>query len=116
MSRTELAPQTRLQILKLRALNHSYRAIHAALPAIPLSTIRATITRAGLRSPSPRTGRPRSLTEEQRDHIYDVLAHVDPCIKMRDLLAEIDFAVGERAMRLLVRELGFPRLLARRGW
>lgn len=113
MARTQLPPQTRLHILKLRALNHSYRAIHAALPHIPLSTIRATITRAGLGS-APPTGRPRSLTEEQRDHVYDVLAHVDPAIKMRDLLAEIDFAVGERAMRLLVRELGFPRLLATR--
>lgn len=115
MSRIELTTQTRAQILKLRALNHSYRAIHSLLPHVPLSTIRATITRSGLRT-TPRTGRPRVLTEEQRDHIYDVLAHVDPSIKMQDLLAEIDFAVGERAMRLLLREMGFPRLLAKRGW
>lgn len=115
MPRHELSPQTRARICKLRAYHLTYAQIQAVFPEIPLSTIRTTIARSASRPAHkslPRTGRPRSLTEEQRDHIYDVLTHRDPTIKMRDLLAEIDFAIKPRAMRLLLREMGFPRLLA----
>lgn len=117
MARHELSPETRARICKLRAYGLTYAQIQSVFPEIPLSTIRTTIVRSAAR-PShkslPRTGRPRSLTEEQRDHIYDVLAHRNPTIKMRDLLAEVDFAVKPRAMRLLLREMGFPRLLAKK--
>lgn len=118
MPRHELSPETRARICKLRAYNLTYAQIHAVFPEIPPSTIRTTIARSQARGEAntsrPRKGRPRALTEEQRDHVYDVLSHRDPTIKMRDLLAEIDFAVKPRAMRLLLREMGFPRLLATR--
>ncbi|MBE3044504.1 hypothetical protein IMZ48_18435 [Candidatus Bathyarchaeota archaeon] len=118
MPRRELPPETRAHILKLAA-HLAPRQIAALYPEIPPSTIRTTLSRAASRGPAhasrPRTGRPRVLTAEQRDHVYDLLAHKNPEIRMRDLLEEVDFKVKARAMRLLVRELGFPTLLATRG-
>ncbi|SPN98475.1 uncharacterized protein DNG_01519 [Cephalotrichum gorgonifer] len=114
-TRHELSPQTRARICKLRSYNLSYREIYAVFPEIPLSTIRSTILKEPAREGHkslPRAGRPRTLTPEQRDHVYDLLAHREPNIKMRDLLAEVDHAIKPRAMRLLLREMGFPRLLA----
>jgi hypothetical protein len=34
-------------------------------------------------------GRLYSLSEEQRDHLYEIFSHVNPYIKMRDLLREV---------------------------
>lgn len=56
----------------------------------------------------PRTGRPRRLTEEQRDHIYDLITS-DPHIKTRDLEEEVAHVVKERSIRRL------PKKTARRN-
>ena len=53
----------------------------------------------------PRSGRPRQLTEEQHDHIYD-LTTTNAHIKTRDLLDEVDYAVKERSIQNLLNEMG----------
>ena len=46
----------------------------------------------------PRSGRPRVLSEQKRDHVYDIVTHVNPHIKMRDLLREVDNKVKKRSL------------------
>ena len=53
----------------------------------------------------PRSGRPHGLTEEQRDHLYNLVT-ANPDIKMRDLLESVDTAVNERSIRRLLKEMG----------
>lgn len=58
----------------------------------------------------PRSGRPRKLTEEQRDHIYNRIA-ADPRVKIRTSIDEIDGAVQKRSIQCILM-----RWMAGRGY
>jgi len=110
---TELSPQLRSRICELRSLKFSYGQIHQIHQEISLSTIKSTCQREALRTDNqtkPRTGRPRKLSDEQRDHLYDVVTHQNPHIKIRELLEEVDNVCTKRCIQRLLREMG------RRKW
>ena len=112
--RRELIPQMRARICELHSLKWGPLQIHKRHPEIPLGSIKTTIRRQALRddhTSRPRTGRPRALTEEQRDYIYDVVNHTNPQIKMRDLLREVDDVVKKRSLQGLLREIGKKKWL-----
>ena len=116
-ARKELTPDIRSRICELRSINWSWKKIHERYPDIPLSTIRYTVKREEARNQNkslPRTGRPRILTDEQRDHVYDIVTHKNPHISMPDLLAEVDNAVKLRSIRVLLREMDRRKWLQRR--
>lgn len=78
---------------------------------MPLSTIKSTVLNERKRvdnQSKPRSGRPRQVTEVQRDHLYD-LSQSSPHLKMQDLLTEVDGAVKKRALQYLLRELGLRK-------
>lgn len=105
-------PQLRSRICELKSIGWGATRIHRQHPEIPLSTIKTTLRRESERKncvSKPRSGCPRGLTEEQRDHLYD-LTMTDPHIKTRDMLEEVDYAVKERSIRNLLNEMG------RRKW
>jgi hypothetical protein len=109
MPRRELSPQTRARIHELSSIGWSPNRIFKLHPEIPLPTIRTTIRRIKLSGSTdttskPRSGRPRALTEEQRDHVYDVVT-TTPHIKMRDLLREVNDDCKKRCMQRLLREM-----------
>jgi hypothetical protein len=58
-------------------------AIFLLCPEIPLSTIKYTIRRQTLDNTSrPRKGRPRVLSEQERDYVYDIVTyqtHISKC-------------------------------------
>ena len=104
----ELSPQTRARICELNSIGWGYKKIHKKHPEIPLSTIKSTIYNERKRLDNhslPRSGRPHGLTEEQRDHLYNLVT-ANPDIKMRDLLESVDTAVNERSIRRLLKEMG----------
>ena len=93
---TELSPQLRSRICELRSIGYSYKRIHQIHPEVPLYTVKTTCRREALRADNcsrPRSGAPKKLTPEQRDHLYDVAVHQNPHILNRDLLREVDGAV-----------------------
>ena len=93
---TELSPQLRSRICELRSLRYSYTQIAKIHPEIKKSTIITTCRREAQRIDNttlPRTGRPRILTAEQRNHLYDVAVHHNPHITVRELIQEVDGAV-----------------------
>jgi transposase len=111
MPRKELSPQMRSRICELKSIGWSHAKIKAMHPEIPLGTIKTTIRRERTRVDNiskPRSGRPHQLTEEQRDHIYD-LSQSRPHIKIQDLLAEIDQTVKKRSIQGLLREMGYRK-------
>ena len=60
-----------------------------------------TIRRAALRDnhvSRPQSGPPRKLTEEHRDHLYDITTHQNPHATNHDLLESIDHVVKLRAL------------------
>jgi transposase len=99
----ELSPQLRSIILELRSLRYSYAFI-AKRHFLPRSTVINVVKRAKIAteratssSPSsdhtvttskPRSGRPRVINEEQRDELYDVIAHQKPGISYAELQAQ----------------------------
>lgn len=94
MPRLELSPTMRVRIVELSSERWSAPRIHRKYPQIPLSTIRSTLKAYPIGTndftSKPRSGRPRALTEEQRDHVYDVVNYTNPYIKIRDLLREVN--------------------------
>lgn len=83
------------------------KRIHKSHPEIPQSTIKFTIKmeRHCLSNTSlPRSGQPRKLTEEDRGHLYDVIS-MDPHIKYRDLIDEVDEKVKQESIRRLLNEM-----------
>lgn len=71
----ELTPQLRSRICELKRIEWSYSKIKAKHSEVPLSTIKSTVLNERKRVDSqskPRSGRPRQITEEQRDHLYDL--------------------------------------------
>ena len=109
MPRVELTPQMRARIVELSSERWSAPRIHRKYPEIPLSTIRFTIKWYPFGTTDftskPRIGRPRALTEEQRDHVYDIVTNSNPQIKMRDLLREVNDDCKKRCMQSLLRSM-----------
>jgi transposase len=108
MVRRELDPQMRSRICELSAVGFSPNKILKLHPELKLSTIKSTIRREATRVNNvsrPRPGRPRTLTEEQRDHIYDLVNHTNPRIKLEDLLLEVDNSIKKRSLQTLLREM-----------
>jgi transposase len=110
----ELSPQLRSRICELRSIGFSANRIHKIHPEIPLGTIRTTIRRESQRDDNTtrvRSGRPRILSEEDRDHIYDIVAHQNPHVKMRDLCREVSDKAKKRTMQRLLREMNLRKWL-----
>ena len=108
----ELSPQMRSRICELKSIGWGYKRIHNLHRDIPLSTIKSTILLEQKRKDNlsrTRSGRLHKLTEEQRDHIYDLSIH-QPHIKIHDMLEEVDHVIKERSIRGLLNEMG------RRKW
>ena len=105
---TELSPQLRSRICELRSLGYKFSKIRDIHPEFSYKTIRSTCRREATRqdnSSKPRPGPPRKLTEEMRDHLYNVVVHQNPHIKMRDLVTEVSGAVKKRSIQKLLREI-----------
>jgi transposase len=97
------------RICELSTFGLSPNRILKLHPELNLSTIKSTIRREASRinnASKSRSGRPRALTEEQRDHVYDIVNHTNPHIKMRDLLCEVDDVIKKRSLQGLLREMG----------
>jgi transposase len=80
-------------------------------PDIPRSTIQYTLTQEAKRQKQqslPRSGTPRKLTGEDRDHIYDTIQE-NPSILIEDLLGEIDFKVRRQSIWRLTHEMGLRK-------
>ena len=108
----ELSPQIRSRLCELHSIGYGAKRIAKIHPEIPFNTIRTTLRREALRLENhsrPRSGAPKKLTEEQRDHVYDIITHQNPHISTADLLEEVDHAVKERSLRYLLREMGRRR-------
>lgn len=115
-SSKELSPQMRSRMCELHSYGLSYRKIHELYLEIPLSTIKYTGRKEADRLNCvslPRSGRPRQLSEDDRDHLYEISTQ-NPHITMPDLLAEVDHKVKERAMRGLMRGLNRRKWLQRK--
>ena len=115
--RKELSSQMRARICELHSINWSARRIHLKHPEISISTIRTTIRRQASRddqATKSRSGRPRALTEEQRDHVYDIVNHTNPHIKMRDLLREVNDDCKKRCMQSLLRSMDKKKWLQKK--
>jgi len=111
-TRRELTPQMRSRICELHSIGWGYKRIHSKHPEVPISTIRDTIKMESRRQDNkslPRSGRPHQLSEDQRDHVYE-LSLQNPNIKYADLIEEVDNAVQKRSLQYLLQEMG------RRKW
>ena len=105
---TELSPQLRSRICELRSLGYKFSKIRDIHPEVSYKTIRSTCRREATRQDNfskPRPGPPRKLTEEMRDHLYNITVHQNPHIKMRDLVTEVNKAVKKRSIQKLLREM-----------
>lgn len=108
MVRKELSPRSRDRICELSSLHYTPSRIYKIHPEWPISTIKSTIRREASRVDNhskPRSGRTRALIEEQRDYVYDITNHINPHIKMRDLLLSVDDACKKRSLQDLLREM-----------
>jgi len=111
--RMELSPSTRSRICSLRtAANWTYGQIQAEYPYIPRSTIITTCRREAIRGSENQTlnrsGRPRILTETERDMIYDAIQEI-PSIKHEALLDLVDHKITRETLRRLLKELGLRK-------
>lgn len=80
-------------------------------PDIPRSTIQYTLTQESKRQKQeslPRPGQPRKITEDDRDHIYDIIQQ-QPSVLTDDLLKELDFKVHRQSIWRLTHELGLRK-------
>lgn len=106
--RKELDPQLRSCICELYSVGFGPKKIHDKYQEIPFSTIRTTIRqeRECLNNQTqPQSGRPHGLTEEQRDHIFE-LSTTSPHLKYTDLLDEVDHSVKKWSIQNLLNEMG----------
>lgn len=84
----ELSPQLRSSICELRRVGFTYKKIHEYHREICISTIKTTCQRETLRinnQTKSRIGAPWKLSDEQRDHLYDIAMHQNPNITNRDI-------------------------------
>ncbi|KAK8073421.1 hypothetical protein PG994_004320 [Apiospora phragmitis] len=93
----------------LASLGWGARAIRTRYPHLALSTIKRTIKMEKLHTENaslPKTGRPRLLTEEERDDIYDVVKHQNPDVTYQELLQRLGGKVQKSTLRAYCREMG----------
>jgi hypothetical protein len=106
----ELHPTDRARILELHSIGWGAKRIHTKHPEWKIGTIKYTIRKEQQRgqhcASQPRSGRPRTLTAEERDKVYDIVMHQNPNISIPELLAEVDHKVKKRSLQYLLRELG----------
>ncbi|KAJ5886319.1 uncharacterized protein N7473_008993 [Penicillium subrubescens] len=72
----ELTPTLRARICELHDIGWGYRRIQKRYPWIPLSTVRYTIIKEAERRDGvskPRKGRPKKLTEADKERIIKVI-------------------------------------------
>lgn len=101
---SELTPAIRERICELHAIGWGYKRIHRRYPSIPLSTIRYTIKKEHERHDGvskPRSGRPKKITEAEKDAILDVI-HGNTKTQYKDLLAKVDYKVKRRSIQRLL--------------
>ncbi|KAJ5512190.1 hypothetical protein N7463_001742 [Penicillium fimorum] len=70
----DLTPAIRERICELHSIGWGYKRIHTRYPAIPLSTIRYTVKKESERREGvskPRSGRPKKLTEADKDRLLN---------------------------------------------
>jgi hypothetical protein len=97
----------RSRICELHSIGWGAKRIHYLHREIPLSTIKTTIRKEAIRKDNvtlPRSGAPRKISEEERDHIYDLTTQ-DPHIKMRELFDEVSTPLTKKTMQRLLREM-----------
>ncbi|OQD72675.1 hypothetical protein PENANT_c235G00440, partial [Penicillium antarcticum] len=109
----ELDCLTRAKICELHAANGwgATTIKKQRFPDIPCSTIQYTLTQEAKRQKHeslPRSGQPRKITEEDRDHIYDIIQE-KPSILIEDLLGEVDFKVHRMSIWRLTHEMGLRK-------
>jgi transposase len=112
-----LSTDMKARISELRSLHWSPNRIHKKHPEIKLSTIKSFIQREARQAQNHTPSRPgpkRKLSEEDRDHIYDIVHHQNPHIKHRDLLREVDNKIKLSSLRNLLREMGKRKWLQKR--
>ncbi|KAJ5479957.1 hypothetical protein N7530_005466 [Penicillium desertorum] len=100
----ELTPAIRERICELHAIGWGYRRIHKRYPDISLSTIRYTVNKESERRDGvskPRPGRPKKLTEADKDLILNAIRE-DPKITAEELLAKVDHKVTYRSIKRLL--------------
>lgn len=110
---TELSPQLRSRLCELRSLGFTFLRIHQIHPEVPVSSIKYTCYREKDRMNNQlkrRSGAPRKLSDEQRDHLYNLTIHQNPYITNRELVAEVDETIKKGSIQRLLREMG------RRKW
>jgi transposase len=113
MGRVELSPSTRSRICSLRTdAKLSYGEIASHFPSISRSTIITTCRREAIRGKEndtlKRSGRPRNLSEEERDSIYDYIQQ-NPSCRYYELLELVDYKICERTLRNLLKEFGLRK-------
>lgn len=106
----ELSPSTRSRICSLRTdAKLSYGKIAELFPEIPRSTIISTCKREVFRGKEnytrKRSGRPRILSDEERDLIYDYIQQHPSC-RYHELLDLVNNKISETTLRALLKELG----------
>ncbi|KAJ5265420.1 hypothetical protein N7524_006438 [Penicillium chrysogenum] len=100
----ELTPAIRECICELHAIGWGYRRIHTRYPDISLSTIRYTVKKESERRDGvskPRSGRPKKLTEADKDLILNAVRE-NPKITAEELLAKVDHKVTYRSIARLL--------------
>ena len=114
--RKQLSPQLRARICELRYSGMSYGKIAVQVSRLGVvvsrSTVQTTCRREIERDDNvtkPRSGRPRVISEEERDIMYDIVEHDNPYIKWRDLTRVCETA-HERSVRRLFADIN------RRKW
>lgn len=104
----EIDPFTRTKLVELKNVaKWTYSQIHREYPGIPISSIKYTVQQANKRADNlslPRSGRPRKLSEEERDQIFDSI-HGNPMITHDDLLADLDHKIAKSSLRRLLYEM-----------
>ncbi len=108
----ELTPQMRSRICELRSVNKwGAKRIHRVHPEISLSTIHYTLRNEANRQDNiskPRSGARRKLSDEDRDHIYELIMG-NPHIKCRELLEEVENRVQRSTLWRLFNEMGIRK-------
>ncbi|KAJ5887671.1 hypothetical protein N7495_007712 [Penicillium taxi] len=110
----ELDSTTRSQICELHRTNKWGATLiqKHRFPNIPVSTINYTLTQERRRqknqSSLPRLGQPRKLSEDDRDHIYELIQE-NPSVTTEELLAAVDHKINRQSLWRLMNELGLSK-------
>ena len=103
----ELTSQMRSRICELSTQGFSRRRI-VTIHQLPLSTVSYTIKKEQQRvncESLPRSGRPRALTEDQRDQVYYLVSFSGIEMSNRDLLDSVSNNCKLRSLQYLLREI-----------